>query len=85
MPRFVVQRSLNTADGYPFKWEDVNPPRHRLVGNGTWDAEDAADAFSKAVLNNEFERMRSSSYRVLPYDGGMTMNVAVNMEKEDHV
>lgn len=52
--------------------------------DGTWPAATPGDAFRLAVLENISERVESTSYMVLPFAGGATFSVSVNLEAEEH-
>ncbi len=60
-------------------WQEVAPP----VGEA-WEAVDAGHAFLLAVIDNVHERIDGTSYRVLPFEGGATFNVAINVEGKEH-
>jgi hypothetical protein len=84
MSRWVVLRSSKFAD------RDHRPYWESVINNAgvkwenVWEAADATEAFQKAVVENYREQVTSGSYRILPFDGGMTINVTIDIEKEPH-
>ena len=74
------------GDGeYPHcHYDQVRPRRHGVGDSGAWEAEDAGRAFRAAVLDNEWENTRTGSYLVLPWTGGATFDVAINLEARTH-
>jgi hypothetical protein len=81
---WLVQRYEPGSGWRNGRWADVLPPEHDFGRHPQWPASDAGDAFRLAVINNPTERLTSVSYRVLPYVGGATFNVAVNVEGTEH-
>jgi hypothetical protein len=61
------------------RWVDIEPYK-----NGCWEAADAGGAFNLAVLQNANHRLNGTSYRVLPFDGGMTFDLRLNVEGREH-
>lgn len=66
-------------------WREVRSDIQTVAnGDHIWRAADAGDAFRQAVLDNPREELRTTSYRVLRYEGGATFNIGVNVEAREH-
>jgi hypothetical protein len=79
LSRWLVLRYVPSA---PSSWVEVENPNASAydLTRGVWLATDAAAAFALAVVNNERERVQTTSYQVLPFDGGVVFNVSMNVE-----
>ena len=84
LPRWIVQRYK--SEGLNGVWEDVRPPQYGRERDytGTWLAASAGEAFNRAVISNEHEKLTTTSYRVLAFAGGGTFGISVNVEGEAH-
>lgn len=65
------------------RWTDICAPTTN-PSDPSWEAGDAGHAFNMAVLRNPDHKLQSTTYRVLPYSGGATFNVGVNLDATDH-
>lgn len=65
-------------------WREVRPFTPDSDGRYWWPGATAGDAFTAAVLNNEQEGVKATSYYVLPWARGALINLEINLTAQEH-
>lgn len=93
MPRYLIQVRSTVRDGLVRSWQDIVPGGATFNHDGkTWEASSPQDAFAKAMASGQdapFEDdgarpLVEGEYRVLPFGGGATFRVGVNVDETVH-
>lgn len=78
--RWVVQEYQAATNA----WKDIRNLEALPPLEGSWEADNADSAFSRAVMQNDEHRINGTSYRILPLDGGITFNVRLHVDAQEH-
>lgn len=94
MPKYIVQVRQRGVAGERSYWEDVIPPGGGWGGGkpSTWEAAGPQDAFAAAVAvgqeapfaDDGVRSLVEGEYRVLPFGGGATFRVGLNVDETVH-
>lgn len=80
--KWIVQMYHHKPGQYG-KWIDIRAETFAL-GEPIWEAPDAGSAFHAAVISNPEHKLEAVTYRVLPFDGGASFNVGINVDLVPH-